>query len=62
MKCVKLDTLPDVARRSAWARLFEMDASTFWRAEKEGKIRGSRPGARTVLYTKAEILNWLGLK
>jgi hypothetical protein len=62
MKCVKLDTLPDVARRSAWARLLEMDASTFWRAEKEGKLISSRPGSKTVLYTKTEILNWLGLK
>lgn len=62
MKCVKLDNLPDVARRSAWARLLKMDSSTFRRAEKEGKLTSSRPGSRTVLYTKDEILHWLGLK
>lgn len=62
MKSIKFDALPDVARRCAWARILEMDSSTFWRAEKEGKLTSSRPGAKTVLYTKEEILHWLGVK
>jgi hypothetical protein len=62
VKIPRLETLPDAARRSTWARLLEMDQATFYRAERAGKLQSAKPGARTVLYTRKAILAWLGLE
>ena len=53
--------LPDVDTQSEWARLLGIRPSVLARAEHKGKLSGSRPkNARTVFYSKSEILRWIG--
>jgi predicted DNA-binding transcriptional regulator AlpA len=61
MRIPQIDKLPDLAQRSEWARLLEINPTTLYRAEKRGDLTGSRPTGRSVVYTKAEILRWLGV-
>jgi hypothetical protein len=62
MRIPSITTLPDVAQRAEWARLLEMDASTLYRAEMAGQLKGSKPGGRSVIYTKRAILRWLEIE
>ncbi len=61
MRIPKIDNLPDVAQRAEWARLLECDASTLYRAEMAQQLKGSKPGGRIVIYSKRDILRWLGI-
>jgi hypothetical protein len=62
MRIPRIDSLPDVAQRAEWARLLRVDASTLYRADMAGQLRGSKPGGRIVLYSKKAILRWLGIE
>jgi hypothetical protein len=61
MRIPRLDSLPDLAQRTEWARLLETNYSTLVRAEGRGDIKGQRPTGRTVMYSKQTILEWLGI-
>jgi hypothetical protein len=54
--------LPDLAQRAEWARLLTCDATTLYRAERSGDLKGLKPTGRAVVYTKKAILAWLGLE
>ena len=62
MRIPRLDSLPDIAQRSEWAKLLEVDHSTLYRAEMRGDLEGFRPTGRSVVYTKDAILSWIGIK
>jgi hypothetical protein len=62
MKIPSLDALPELANASEWAHTLGTFPSTMSRAYKSGKLRGSTVGRRTVLFTRADILDWLGFE
>ena len=63
MRILSITKLPDVAQRAEWARLLEMDASTLYRAEMAGQLKGSKPGGRSAdSDTKRAILRWLEIE
>ena len=62
MRIPHIEKLPDLAQRAEWARLLQCDYTTLARAEARGDIKGSRPTGRSVIYTKTEILEWLGVE
>jgi hypothetical protein len=62
MNIENLDALPDIATRTRWARLIEVDQSTLWRAEARGALKGTRTKSGGAIHTKAQILDWLGVQ
>jgi hypothetical protein len=62
MRIPSIDKLPDVAQRSEWARLLEVDNSTLYRAEQAGDLKGFKPSGRSVIYRKTDILKWIGIE
>jgi hypothetical protein len=62
MRIPKIDNLPDLAQRAEWARLLQCDATTLYRAEKGGDLKGFKATGKAVLYTKDAVLTWLGLE
>jgi hypothetical protein len=62
MKIPNLASLPEVAQGSEWARGLCTYPSTITRAFQSGKLRGSKIGRRTVLFSRGDILEWLGLE
>ena len=58
----KISDWPDAAQRIVWAKILEINPSTLYRADKDRRLKGSRPGGRTVIYTKAAIAKWLGIE
>jgi hypothetical protein len=58
----KISDWPDAAQRIVWAKILEINPSTLYRADKNGLLRGSSPGGRTIVYTKKAILKWLGIE
>jgi hypothetical protein len=62
MRIPNLAALPEVAQASEWARSLSTPPSTISRAYKSGKLRGTTVGRRTVIYTRTDILAWLGLE
>jgi hypothetical protein len=58
----KISDWPDAAQRIVWAKILEINPSTLYRADKDNRLCGSRPGGRTVVYTKKAILQWLGIE
>jgi DNA-binding transcriptional MerR regulator len=63
MKISSLSALPEIADRQAWARLLEINESAFYTAEKQKqlKIYQQRGYAKRRLYTRQDILDWLGI-
>ena len=62
MKIPRLSELPEVGQGSEWARKLHSYPSTITRAFQTGKLRGSKVGRRTVLFTREDIFAWLGLE
>ncbi len=62
MKIPSLAELPEVGQGSEWARRLHAPPSTITRAFQNGKLRGSKIGRRTVLFTREDIFAWLGLE
>ena len=56
-----IEDLPDVAERSIWVKKLGYHASTFQRAERQGKLEKISPGGRVAIYRKRDILKWLQL-
>jgi hypothetical protein len=61
MHIQNLEDLPDVAERSKWTKLTGLHASTFQRAERQGKLKKISPGGRVAVYKKRDVLRWLQL-
>lgn len=62
MRIPNLSELPDVGQACEWSRRLDSPPSTFTRAYKAGKLRGSKVGKRTLLFTKHDVLSWLGFE
>ena len=62
MHIQKIELLPDIDSRRGWAKILKKHEVTLYRAEQAGLLKSSKVGHRTVLYTKAAILEWLGVK
>jgi hypothetical protein len=60
MKIPSLSNLPEIAQASEWCRVLDTYPSTMTRAFQSGKLHGSKIGHRTVLHSRADILDWLG--
>jgi hypothetical protein len=61
MNISNVDRLPAVAQEIAWAKLLDCDRITLYRARKKGLLKGSKVN-NAVVYTRAEILSYLGVK
>jgi hypothetical protein len=61
MRIPSLENLPAATNRSQWAKELGCDQSTLYRAELQKKLKRANPGSPHAIYTKAEILRWLGL-
>jgi hypothetical protein len=62
MKIPSLEDLPRVAQGSEWARKLNSYPSTITRAYQSGALKGSKIGRRTVLFSREDIFEWLGLE
>ena len=62
MKIPNFSDLPEVAQGCEWARALTTYPSTITRAYQTGKLHGSKVGRRTVLFSRHDILVWLGLE
>lgn len=56
---LNFDSIPDLSSRTDLAQLLGMHRQTIARHEKEGRLEGIHLTARTVVYTKEQILRWL---
>ena len=61
MTIPKPEDMPAGAQSVDWARTLEAAQSTLSRAYQSGKLKGTRVGYRTLIHTKEDILEWLGL-
>jgi hypothetical protein len=61
MRIPKLSDLPDLAQRAEWARRLQCDHTTLYRAEMRGDLKGYRGRNGAAIYSKKQILDWLGL-
>jgi hypothetical protein len=49
--------------RTGWSKILNISPTTLDRSEKQGKLKGAfYVNARTKLYAKENIMEWLGLK
>jgi hypothetical protein len=62
MKISNLSSLPAIMQGRELARLLHSYPSTITRAYQTGALRGSKIGRRTVLFAKADVLDWLGFE
>lgn len=60
MKLLKYNELPDIASRSVWQELLGVSRQALVTAERAGRITGRRMNSRTVLYTRQQIIGYLG--
>jgi hypothetical protein len=61
VKIPDIARLPDACHAAEWARLLSCNPSTIYRAEQANQLRRSPSRGSRALYSKREILRWLGL-
>jgi hypothetical protein len=61
MKLLKYNELPDIASRLVWQDLLGVSRQALVNAERDGRITGRRMNSRMVVYTKRQVIDYLGL-
>ena len=61
MRIPSIEDLPAATTRAEWARELQCNQSTLFRAESQKKLERVNPGSAHAIYTRASILEWLGL-
>ena len=60
---IPIEDWPEWDSRSAWSRILNVSTLTMDRAQKTGKLgEAVHVNRRVKLFSKAQILGWLGLK
>ena len=52
---------PDVASRAVWSHLLNVDVTTLYRAQKNGKLKATVSPTGRILYRQEDIAGWIGL-
>ena len=60
MNILDIDSLPAIAQEVTWSKLLDCDRITLYRARKKRLLKGSKVN-KAVVYTKEEILSYLGV-
>jgi hypothetical protein len=60
---LRVEDWPINDSRTGWAKILNVHPFTLDRAEKSGRLKGAvYINARTKLYAKEDIMEWLGIK
>ena len=62
MEIQNLLDIPEVATARKMGKRIGAAPSTLYRAYYAGELRGSKVGPRSLLFTRSDVLEWLGLQ